>query len=159
MRSKATELLQVITTNNPTRQKRSLDLLKPPDAQYSGGWFASVPSCFNEALDIQQTVRKVDGKKILCWTQGAFFSFKQGDIIYDTPHAYEQWSQALTQIGVGIFVREAADVSLSEDGKSRFPGSVTFSILKPNRQRTKLVEHEQRTLTQDEFVRFLITGE
>jgi len=159
MHSSALELLKILTKKNATRQTRSLDLLKPLQEGDSGGWFMYVPSCFNEALDIRQTERVKDGKKSLCWTQGAFFSFKQGDTIYDTPKAYEHWSKALKHINICVSVKAATDVSLGEDGKSRSPGSVTFIILKPNKQRTKLVEHEQRTMTQDEFVKFLIIGE
>lgn len=159
MNNNSLAILKKITANNTTRQTRSLDLLKPPQEGDSGGWFMYTPSCFNEALDIRQTERVKDGRKSLYWTQGAFFSFKQGDTIYNTPKAYEQWSKALEHINICISVKTATDVSLGEDGKSRFPGSVTFIILKPNKQRTKLVEQEQRTLTQDEFVKFLITGE
>lgn len=160
MKSDFSRLLEKLTTNKRTREMRSLDLLKSPNGDKpEDDWFVYLPPCFNDALDIRQTERKVDGKKVMRWTQGTFFSFKAGDKIYDTPQAYQQWSDALQHTDICILVQQATDVSLSEDGKSRFPGSVTFSICKPDKQRKNLVEQERRTFTQDEFVRFLITGQ
>lgn len=157
MKDKALELLKKNTANNTPRQNRSLDLLKQPEKD-SEGWFMNVPSCFNGALDIRQTERVVKGKKSLDWTQGAFFSFKSGDTIYDTPEAYKVWSEALKQIKVCLTVKNATSAGNNESDNIRYPGSVTFAILKPDKQRTKLIEQEQRTLSQDEFVKFLITG-
>jgi len=159
MNNNALEVYKKITSNNIKRQLRSLDLLKPPWEEFSDGWFLCVPSCFNEALDIRQTERILEGKKSICWTQGTFFSFKVGDTLYDTPKAYEQWSKALEYINICVSVKMATDVSLGEDGKIRDAGSVTFAILKPDRKRSKLIEHEQRTMSQDEFVKYLISGE
>ena len=158
MNDKTLELLKKITVDNSKRQIRSLDLLKPVK-DHTEGWFMCLPSCFNESLDIKQTERKIRDKKVLCWTQGALFSFKAGDIIYDTPKAYEQWDKALEHINICVSVKQAIDVSLDEGSNSRFSGSVTFAILKPNEQRTKLIEQEQQTMTQDDFVEFLIAGE
>lgn len=42
--------------------------------------------------------------------------------------------------------------------KVRFSGSVTFSILTPNKDRSKIVERAEHTMSQDDFVRFLIAG-
>jgi hypothetical protein len=157
MNNKSLELLKEVTSKNAIRQTRSLDLLKHPEKD-SDGWFMCVPSCFNEALDIKQTERVTNGKKTICWTQGASFSFKPGDTIYDTPIAYEVWSEALKHINICFSVNNAINAGASEDGKCRYPGLVTFVILKPDEQRTKLMEQEEQTLSQDDFVNFLITG-
>ena len=75
-----------------------------------------VPSCFHEALDIKQTVRVIDGKKQLIWTQGSHFSFKQGDIIYDNPEAYQgAWSETINKIGFCVFVKSAIDAGPAEE--------------------------------------------
>jgi len=159
MHNRTLELLKRLTKKDAGRQIRLRELLKQPDVKYPKEWSFCVPPCFNEALDIQQTERVIDGKKTLCWTQGTFFSFKQGDTLYDTPKAYEVWSDALKHINTGLSVKAATNAGASEDGKSRFTGSVTFTILKPDKQRTKLVKQKERTISQDDFVEFLIIGD
>jgi hypothetical protein len=159
MKNTALELLKKITASQSIRKTRSLQLLKEPDIEYTEGWFVCLPACFNEALDIRKTKRKKDGKEVLIWTQGAFFSFKSGDKIYDTAKGYEEWSSALKHIKFCISVKYAEDVSLSEDGKTRLPGLVNFTNFKPNKNSSDLIEGEERTMTQDEFVKYLIVGE
>jgi len=117
-----------------------------------------VPSCFNEALDIKQTERILHKKKTIVWTQGSWFSFKQGDTVYDTAEAYKVWSEALKSIGLCVKVKMAHSAVPSAGASERFPGSVTFSILSPNKARNKLVERAEHTMSQDDFVRFLIAG-
>ena len=92
------------------------------------------------------------------WTQGATFAFKPGDLVYDTEKAYEEWSVALQHIGVAVQVQSAIDATSSQPGVARAPGSVTFDVLLPNADRSRLVSSGCRTLTQDDFVRMLITG-
>ena len=117
-----------------------------------------VPICFNAALDIILTDRFKNKIKYQAWTQGSLFSFKEGDTLYDTPDAYKPWNEALKNIKVCIKINKAADVIIFENEK-RFPGSVTFTVYIPNENRTKIIERSQHTLTQDQFVEFLITGE
>lgn len=158
MPKESLELLKTITANNTPRQARSLVLLKQPETP-SDAWFMYVPPCFNEALDIRKTERSINGKRTLQWTQGSSFSFKAGDTLYDTPRAYEQWSEALRHINICLSIKEALSAGVSADGKSRFPGSVTYVILKPDKQRRKLIQQRQRTVSQDQFVKFLIAGD
>jgi hypothetical protein len=46
----------------------------------------------------------------------------------------------------------------TEGGTGRFSGQVTFAILTPNKERTKIVERGEHAMSQDDFVRFLILG-
>jgi hypothetical protein len=117
-----------------------------------------VPSCFNDALDIKQTDRVVNKKKTLVWTQGSSFHFNTGDTIYDTPDAYKVWSEALKTIGVCVQIKTGSSAGPTEGGSGRFAGSVTFAILTPNKNRTKIVERGEHSMSQDDFVRFLISG-
>lgn len=122
-----------------------------------------VPSCFNNALDIRQTLRKKDGKESLIWTQGSAFSFKPGDTIYHTPKAYSEWSEAVRHLCLCIQVHQATDASPEKsiaDGGTvpRNPGVVRFSILTSNDHKTAVVKRGDAELTQDEFVRLLIRG-
>ncbi len=151
-------VLDHITRRKNTRENRSTKLLRDPNAETPDGWFMYVPICFNDALDIKQTER-VDGKKKnLMWSQGSTFSFKAGDTLYDTSDAYKVWSAALKSINICVQIKTAYDAGQYEKGSDRFSGSVTISILSPNEDRSKLIDRGEYTMSQDEFVRFLIVG-
>lgn len=162
MSDKALKLLDKII-NMKKRGTRPSESLRDPEAQYTEGWHMCVPKCFNDSLDIRKTERVIKGNKTLQWTQGSTFSFETGDILYDTPKAYEPWPEAIQHINRCIQVREASPVIPGEKGgkgkpgASRNPGSVRFDVLVPDQSRTKLVKDGEEELTQDEFVRFLIT--
>lgn len=158
MTTDAAILLDRLIREKPTRENRSLELLKDPSETHDKSWFMCVPSAFNDALDIKQTERTEGGKKVTRWTQGSLFCFKPGDVLYDTPLAYGTWSEALKHINICIQVKDAAGVGLSENAKSRSAGSVSFTLFKPDKRRTELLACGDHVLTQDEFVRFLIAG-
>lgn len=158
MSQQALKLLEHIIREKPTRENRHTDLLRDPSAEFAQGWFMCVPTCFNDALDIKQTERVQNKNKTITWTQGSSFSFKVGDMLYDTPGAYTNWSEALTQIGLGVQVDTASNAGPSEENTGRVSGRVTFSIFTPNEDRTKIVRRAVHTLSQDNFVRFLISG-
>jgi len=96
---------------------------------------------------------------VLIWTQGREFKFKAGDIIYDTPRGYEQWSEALRHIRFCIQVRSATDATSPPPPATRSAGTVTFDILVPTSDRKRLAHSATHALTQDAFIRFLISGE
>ena len=163
MREKTLKLLDRIIELKK-RDTRPTDLLRDPEAEYAEGWHMCVPKCFNDALDIRRTERVTKGKKKLEWTQGSTFLFKPGNILYDTPKAYEPWSEALKHIKRCIQVKDASEAIPGEKGTKekpgapRNPGLVKFDILVPDESRSKLIKTEEEELTQDDFVRFLITG-
>lgn len=151
-------ILDHVILEKPTREKRLLDLLKNPSAETTSGWYMCVPSCFNDALDIKMTERVVNKKKTLVWTQGSSFYFKIGDIIYDTPDAYKVWSEALKTTRLCVQVKNGISAGPIGNTTSRFSGSVTFAILTPNKDRSGIVERGEHSMSQDDFVRFLIAG-
>jgi hypothetical protein len=158
MTQQALTILDHIVRERSTRENRITELLRDPKAKYADGWYMCVPTCFNEALDIKQTERVQNKKKILVWTQGSFFSFKEGDTLYDTPDAYKVWSEALKCISLCIQVKSASSAGPTDGSAGRSPGSVTFSIFTPNSDRSKIIEIGNHTMSQDDFVRFLIAG-
>jgi len=158
MSQEALDILQRLTGDVLTRQNRLTELLKPATADYAEGWFMCVPKCFNESLDIRLTERIVNGRKALVWTQGSAFSFSEGDTLYDTPNAYEKWSQALKSSSLCVQVKQALAAGPASDGSVRSAGSVTLDIFRPDKRGSKLVSHGQYTMSQDAFVRFLIAG-
>ncbi|NCC62220.1 MAG: hypothetical protein EOM12_15070 [Verrucomicrobiae bacterium] len=158
MSAAAISVLDQVIREKPTRENRLTNLLKDPSAETAEGWYMCVPSCFNDALDIKQTERVVNKMKALVWTQGSSFHFNTGDTIYDTPDAYKVWSEALKTIGVCVQIKTGASAGNTEGGTGRFGGSVTFAILTPNKDRTTIVERGEHSMSQDDFVRFLISG-
>jgi hypothetical protein len=141
------------TSQEGSRNERLTIFLKDPEAEYADGWFMCVPRCFNDSLDIRKTERVVKRQKQLSWTQGYVFSFSEGDILYDTAKAYESWTEALKEMKVCIQVQSGTAASKT------FAGSVRFTTLVPDVQKKKLVKVKEETLTQEEFVRLLISGE
>jgi hypothetical protein len=103
---------------------RTRKLIADFENGYAKGWFFAVKECFKDELDIKYTQRveavKVDGaiqyeevldkngnvktkkktKKTMEWTQGPYYSFNEGHVIYDTPKAYLIWSEALKYLKV-----------------------------------------------------------
>ena len=158
MSQEALDILQRLTSEPSTRQKRLTDLLKPAGVEFAEGWFMCVRKCFNDSLDIRLTERKVNGRKSLVWTQGSEFSFSEGDTLYNTPDAYKDWAEALNSISLCVQVTQALPAGPASGGGGRSPGSVTIDIFKPDKPRTKLVGHGHYTMSQDAFVRFLIAG-
>lgn len=128
---------------------------------YSVGWHFVVREAFALALDIRLT-RRVANKdrpkgeapiytQIL--TQGDRYSFRAGDVIYDSPKATEpgvRWSEALRCFTQRI------KITLATDGPD---GSVHFEIQAPDREAQAVYSVSNHIVTQAEFVRFLKTGE
>ncbi|MCI5129566.1 MAG: hypothetical protein D3915_08685 [Candidatus Electrothrix sp. AU1_5] len=153
------DILRRLTTDSSLRQTRLPELLKPAEATYAESWFMYVGKCFNDPLDIRLTERIVDGEKSRIWTQGSAFSFREGDTLYDTRDAYQEWAKAMKSISLCVQVKQAMPAgSIDADGGKRSPGSVTIDIFKPNEGRTKLVSYGHYTMSQDSFVHFLISG-
>jgi hypothetical protein len=148
----------------PSKEKRYTELLKEPERTRSNkdDWFIYVPSCFNDCLDITKTSRVVKKKKEKkiekIWTQGSRFAFHRGCILYDTSKAYQKWGNAVEKIKYCISIYSGTSAVPAMNEKERFSGVVEFSILSPRPLITKLEEIGEFTLTQDEFVSFLING-
>ena len=173
------KLLEKLTLEEETprgKKEREVKYLKNPErtAKDQDEWFIYVPSCFNDCLDIRKTDRvPKTGRLVLdettnkkkpkrrtqkVWTQGSRFAFHRGCILYDTPKAYNTWTDAINQIKYCVSIQSSTSAEPANKEKDRVPGIVEFSILAPSRQNTTLKEIGAYTLTQDEFIRFLING-
>src|ERR1019366_4498825 len=121
MKQNSLQILDKLVKPEKQRQRRLSDLLRPPDIA-AVDWFMFVPTCFNAALDIQQTTRIIEKRETLQWTQGSTFSFSVGDIIYDTPKAYEKWSDALKHVRYCFHITDATPVAPANGSAQRKPG-------------------------------------
>jgi hypothetical protein len=81
--------------------ERNLNLIANFENGYALGWFFAVGECFKDQLDIKfpQRVEKMKKNKSYL-TQGPFYCFSEGQVIYDTPNAYLEWCEALKFIRV-----------------------------------------------------------
>lgn len=95
----------------------------------------------------------------LIWTQGSGFAFREGYTVHDAPEALNlPWSDALRVLNTSIQITQASPAVPAAGDKARDPGHVTFRVYKPNEDRTQMEAVEERSVTQDEFVRILICG-
>lgn len=100
------------------------------------------------------------------WVQGGRFQFNEGSMIYDRDvSAYETWGEKLSVIKFYILIKSSRPVSMkmSNDEEtglraiSRNPGLVSFEIVTAG-SLDSVCEPEEVSMTQDEFVRYVITG-
>lgn len=89
------------------KDPRMENLLADFSTDYAKGWHMAVGTYFRDALDIKQTPKVTKDRKTVIWTQGGAFSFSQGDVLYDTPLAYQQWDDALQHIQAAYQVLES----------------------------------------------------
>lgn len=159
MRKETLAQLSRIIASGAASGERSLQMLRDPESEGAFGWFIFMPPHFNDALDIRKMTRYEKKIPYEVWTQGSNFGFKQGDILYDTAEGYSEWTIAITRIRLAVQVRAASDVAPARSNSPRFPGSVEFEILKPDSAKIHLVATSKHTMSQDDFVRYLISGE
>jgi hypothetical protein len=165
MSKKSLDVLKAIYLNKKDKRPRRLtDTLRHPEQDYTQDWYMCVPKCFNDALDIKKTTRverNEEGKRIekLVWTQGAAFSFKIGDVLYDTPLAYRlPWTEALQHITIALQVKQVVDRPESDGPETRSTSDVLFGMFAPDALNMRLNKVGEYTLPQHAFVRFLIAG-
>lgn len=159
------------------RKNRNLDLIAEFPEGYAKGWFFAVSKAFRDQLDIRytdriKTTRKINDKgeeeeiKTLFkeWTQGRYFCFAEGHILYDTTEAGRVWSEAMEHIRYvckvinGTPNRVALDEETGVSEKVFLEGQVFFQLLTPDDRREKLVVKNSFRVTQREFVIFLKSG-
>ena len=135
-------------------KRRSKELIFDPEIGSGGHWFVDVPACFYDALDIKFNC----GIANPGWTQAGCFAFKAQDTFYDSPEGRSLvWIEALKTINFAIIVQSASSAGVGENN-TRYSGHVRFKVLRPNSTKDKMIETNEHTMTQDQFVEFLIDG-
>jgi hypothetical protein len=103
--------------------------------------------------------KKKKTKDVLRWTQGRFYCFSEGQVLYDSPKAYlSPWREALKHLNLRCEIVRAIPCTKNDEGYFKH-GSVVFTLSKPNGDRTGLKAIDQYHLTQTDFVEYLRTGE
>lgn len=131
---------------------------------FTVGWYMAIKDTFKNELDIKYLPRQKQKKTYYEWSQGPYFSFSEGQIIYNTPKGYETWSVALKHINIACQIVEAkpntpAKKELADGSKYVVEnGYVKFLLLKPNNDRSSLEGFVCYNLSQNDFVDFLRSG-
>ena len=147
------------------QQSRYLQLIADFSQGHAQGWRFPLGACFRDQLDIRyvdlvqqndQDKTKQDVEKR--WTQGPFYNFAEGHMIYDVLGTYQQvWKEALQSINVALHVIRATPNGQGKPGRIK-SGLVDFALMAPNQERSCLCNVGIFSATQNEFVHFLKTG-
>ncbi len=146
----------------------SFDCGEGKTIEYAPAWHFCITTAFRDSLDVKFTQRKVKGKTMTQWTQGSWFNFEKGCTIYDSPKAYLPWNLHNFDICLDVIeslpakpaqrFKEETEQGTEIRHEPREPGAVWFMIYQPDSSRKELVERREMKLTQDEFIRLLISG-
>lgn len=118
-----------------------------PDNEFCQGWAFKVGTHFADALDISLQRRLRNKQPYYIWTQGSAFSFKPGYTLQKSS------GETLVQ------VVEAKSAIPARTDEERDPGLVLVEFHQAGSRPGTWCKHGICHLSQDEFVRFLITGE
>lgn len=148
------------------RPKRSTDLIATFVEGFADGWHMALKDSFKMELDIEFTERKKHTNTYYEWTQGPYYCFSEGQLIYDTREAYSCWQDALKYVNLACqIVAAKPNIPIKIDneatGKSEvrvLEGYVKFLLFKPDEERTKLIPYIGHHVSQNDFVTFLKTG-
>lgn len=134
---------------------------------YAYNWYMAVRDCFRSQLDIKYTSRiKTQSKEaakreVKLWTQGPRMAFDKGNIFYDTPYAYQVWNEAIKHIKMACVIIDGKpnDVKKKKGKINKLiDGFVEVEFLIPNNDKTKLIKRDEKRMSQNDFVEFLMHG-
>ena len=152
--------------------KRSDRLIATFKEGYADNWYMAVRDCFRSQLDIKYTSRIENQSKgalkteVKLWTQGPRIAFDKGHIFYDTPYGYQLWNEAIKHVKLACVVINGKpnDVKKEKSPNSKkkinklIDGFVEVEFLIPNNDKTKLIKRDEKKMSQNEFVEFLMSG-
>jgi len=146
--------------------KRSTELIASFIDGFADGWFMALKESFKMELDIKLTERKKNKVSYNEWTQGPYYCFSEGQLIYDTRGAYTCWQDALKSVNIACQI-VAAQPNIPTKIDNKFTGKpeyrvldgyVRFLLFRPDDGRTKFFPYVGYSFSQDDFVCFLKTG-
>jgi hypothetical protein len=133
---------------------------------FADGWYMAVKESFKMELDLKLTERKKNKIVYYEWTQGPYYCFSEGQLIYDVRDAYTCWQDALKKVNLAcqiVAAKPNIPIKIENEvtGKAEFKvleGYVLCVLSRPDDGRTKLVPYVGYKLSQNDFVNFLKTG-
>jgi len=145
---------------------RSTELIATFKDGYADNWSMAVRERFRAQLDIKSTPRienEPDGKgkrQVKLWTQGPRIAFDKGHVFYDTPLGYEVWDEAIKHIKLACIIVDGKpnDLIKKKAGNELIEGFVVVEFLIPDIYKAKLIKQDEKKMSQNKFVEFLIRG-
>lgn len=121
------------------------------------GWAFRPHYAHAEALGITLGTRVENKTHLALWTQSTAFNFRTGYTIhsYGVEHFDKMWGEQVPHNPVSLQIIDAKPAQPGGKGSKRESGLVTFRM---HRREDGYAAGETRTMSQDDFVRFLITG-
>lgn len=90
------------------------------------------------------------------WTQTTNFAFREGYTLHQA--APSTWAEQLDGNGISLQIVEALPAAAGNAGMDRDSGFVVFQLFEKSDDGKKMQPVSKHTLTQDDFIRYLITG-
>ena len=112
---------------------------------FACGWKMAVPEAFKEALDIKLTPRIFAKKKEMLWTQGHLYDFHEGDTLYDTKQAYEEWGEALKHLKLSVQVQFSSP-----------SGYVTYETIEVKNNELEIIHQKGKQEPKEEIIHGLV---
>lgn len=132
---------------------------------FAKGWFMPVKECFKHELDIKYTQRVKNKITSYELTQGNYYCFSAGQVIYDNVLAYDYWAKAINSIKyVCQIIESKPDLPLNMENTefiknlSKINGYVKFTVYKKNNETEQLEAFVCYNVSQTDFVEFLKNG-
>ena len=144
--------------------KRTRNLIAEFSNGYAKGWFIPVKECFKRELDIRYTARTKKRETYFEWTQGPYYCFSAGQVLYQSNKAYTLWSEGVKLTDFAIQIVEATPNSPKFSHDSESIGGVNYGFVRfvlyiSKKNELSLTSFSCYTLSQNEFVNFLKYGE
>ena len=136
------------------KAKRTTSLIANFVDGYAEGWHFAVSECFKDELDIKYTKRVIKGNHTRVWTQGPFYCFAVGHVIFEYPPPWIKQSEPPK-----LVCQVAGGTPNQLDNKGEFiDGHVTFESFNRSKSTDSYEAIGVHYLTQNDFVTFLKTG-
>lgn len=123
---------------------------------FVAGWSFAVHRAFQAALDLKPIKKEED-----VWKLGSLFSFKEGDVLWDTPLATRlaTWGEALPYIRIGLQVDIATPAQWKKGADEKvLPGRVIATIYRLTGDSVEVKADGTIRCAQLEFVEMLRNG-
>jgi len=153
---------------------------------YASGWEFAVKEVFKDSLDIKKTDKTINKKTFKIYTQGVVYKFEEGDLFHNDKSGYENWNDFIngenpitlqvqfgsssgyqtkntkTTITSPLEIKDNSKVKVIDNFKITEQvlnkGNLQVLVLKPNSEKTKMLEYKTINITVVDFVSLLQNG-
>jgi len=153
---------------------------------YASGWEFAVKEVFKDSLDIRKIDKTIKKKNFKIYTQGTVYKFEQGDVFHNDKSGYENWKDFINgknpitlQVQFGgssgyqtkniktiitspLEIKDNSKIKVIDNVKITEQvlnkGNLQVLVLKPNNNKSKMLEYKTIDITVVDFVALLQNG-